>query len=265
MYLALEQQLSLFRELVKDEPLNAQIVGKNILIHNPSDYSLFLEYFKFCLNTAKSIQDESICDFLLKEAESSLQRFSESCIVDAAMLQNIRNCSTDYLKTVDEIAERNKKRIISENRVKLKKLEDACKILLKKGKKDDILTYITSIDSQIEKELMSDKDKEKYDELSQKVSDFISEDMLKKQRVKSLEALNSFKKAFDEFNANSKYKKEEQELCELLKKYLLGYAVTTLDSEVTIYYNYVYNFIFGKVRDELKYKMVEWAIECQKK
>ena len=33
MYLALEQQLSLFRELVKDEPLNAQIVGKNILIH----------------------------------------------------------------------------------------------------------------------------------------------------------------------------------------------------------------------------------------
>mgnify|MGYP003448562056 FL=1 len=58
-----------------------------------------------------------------------------------------------------------------------------------------------------------------------------------------------------------KYKKEEAELDLLLRTRLFKYNLSNLDQEVVTYYNFVYNHIFSKVKDDFKFKMVEWAIK----
>ena len=256
--------LLLFRELAKEEPLKAQIVGKNILYNNPKNEAIFEEYFIFCLKNAEEIDDENICKFFLKEAEQSLQDYSQQCDMTSETLEKIIVHSNNYSSTVDRISNKNRDHIIANNKKLLKDLQNLLEKLEDGNNLEGILNDLKVLDSMLDKDLFDEKEKEIYKSTSTKIADLISAKMKEEQNRIAKEALDSFKICFDEFCNDKKYKKDEEKLLTLVGSYLFNYDINTLPPEVIMFHNYVRDYIFNNVREELKYKLVKCSIECKK-
>lgn len=154
------------------------------------------------------------------------------------------------------------KKIVYDNNAKLiKEINDLYHSLQQNGKSDSVISKITELDSMIVKEAFDQKMKNAYSRLSHDISSFITQSINTDKKNNSLSALQKYKEAFDMFNEDKKYKKEEAELDLLLRTRLFKYNLSNLDQEVVTYYNFVYNHIFSKVKDDFKFKMVEWAIK----
>lgn len=256
--------LLLFRELAKEDPLKAQIVGKNILYNNPKNEAIFEEYFMFCLKNAESVDDDNICKFLLKEAEQSLQDYSQLCDMNPDTLEKIIVHSNNYSSTVERISNKNRDHIIANNKKLLNDLQNLLKKLEEGNNLDELLNDLKVLDSMLDKELFDEEENEIYKSTSTKIADLISVQMKDKQKRIAKEALDSFKFCFDDFCKDKKYKKDEEKLLSLVRSHLFNYDINTLPPEVIMFYNYVRDYIFNNVRDELKYKLVKCSIECNK-
>ena len=162
---------------------------------------------------------------------------------------------------LSEISKNNQKNVYDNNAKLITEINDLYLSLQQNGKSDSVISKITELDSMIVKEAFDQKMKNEYSRLSHDISSFITQSIYTEKKNQSLSALQKYKEAFDMFNEDKKYKKEEAELDLLLRTRLFKYNLSNLDQEVVTYYNFVYNHIFSKVKDDFKFKMVEWAIK----
>ena len=255
------KSIELYNALKKTDVLKAQVVGKNIFSKEIKNQDFFLDYFNFLLLSAVNSDDAEVCDYMLKEAESALQSYSEACEMSKDTLDSIYDCNKWMQDAVRQISKNNQKIVFDNNARLIKEINDLYHSLQQNGKSDSVISKITELDSMIVKEAFDQKMKNEYSRLSLDISSFITQSINTEKKNKSLSALQEFKKAFDMFNEDKKYKKEEAELDFLLRTKLFKYNLSILDQEVVTYYNFVYNHIFSKVKDDFKFKMVEWAIK----
>lgn len=252
----------LFATLLKDEPLKAQVVGKNIITNFPEDFDFIEQYLSFCIENIDS-QDIEISQFFISESESTLQFYSEICNMTEESLNKIDSYSASISKRKELLFQKKEKY----NDGILIKIEKALEHLNigKKSQRGDAMKKIKELDSNLQKEYFSESQTICYNNLSDKISQSISK-MAKLSAIEqNRKALSSYKEALEMFNAESKYKKDPSLLKTLIKTHFCLYDTNSLDSEVNMYYNYVYNYIFSKVNDEMKYYLVEVTINSKKR
>lgn len=252
----MEDVKSLFLELQKSNPIKAQIVGRNLFLKSPSDSSSYELYSDFCLNYVNGENNDlSFRHFLLQEVKEATSLFCDQCEITKDNLNLIDRISERYVLG-GSLLERNERSFyIAQNKNLLDTLKDQITREFSKSP-DSALKEITQLDEKLEKDLFTDSQEKEYKELTDLLSEKVKKNMELKDRKANQDALHCYKKAFDLFNSDNKYKKEQESLA-VLGTYLNKYEVQKLSSSVQLYYNYVVSFIFSKLDDDMKYRFVE--------
>jgi len=252
----------LFETLSVKSPEQAQIVGRNILSQNPHDVDFAEHYLCFCIENIVS-HSKSVSDFFVDESERVLQHISEVCEMTEDNLEKISfysNKITDREQEADDVITRE---VSIENNQNIQSIEKEYEKLRYAKEKKPQLDEIDRLDSLLVKDMFTDVQQASYDAVIAKITQLVADKAKQDAKERNQKALNAFKTAFETFNSDSAYKKKAPQLETLVKKYLCEYDINTLAPEVVMYYNYVYNYIFSKLKDELKYKMVEFTIQTK--
>lgn len=253
--------ICLFRDFAKKDPLKAQIVGKNILCNNPQDENFFEEYVKFCLTSAKEENDENICRFLLNEAEQAIQDFCHFCKINPVVLEKITSLSREYTSVIEDITNKNINQIKENNKKLLFELESIFIKLESQNKWEETIKELKELDTKFEKDQFEKEQKDLYNSYSSKISDLISKRMKEKEKCTAMHALDDFKKCYESFRNDKKMKKEEDKLMPLLTNLLFKHDINSMPPDVVLYFNYVRDYIFSNLNEDLKYKFVKCSIE----
>ena len=253
--------IQMFRDLAKEDPLKAQIVGKNLLCNNPQDEAIFEEYVMFCLSNAKLTDDESICRFLLTEAEHAIQDYCQLCKINPAIFEKITSISGEYSSTVEFISEKNLNQIRENNKTLLSELEGLYKRLKDRYNWDETIKELKELDSKFDKDQFEKEEMDLYNSYSTKIADLISAQMKEKQKEDAMTALKDFQKCYEDFCNDKKMRKEEDKLLPLISNCLFKYDINSLPPDVVLYYNYVRDYIFNNIKDDLKFKFVKCSID----
>lgn len=134
---------------------------------------------------------------------------------------------------------------------------------------DAILVKIGKIDSEIDKDALTEEQNNVYEALTKDHTELIGSKMRQLEYKKNIDynkkAAEAFASAFERFRKDEgKYKKQTQ-LFTLASKTLFAYDASRLFNETLIYYNHVYSYIFSKLDDDGKFALPRYSIECERK
>lgn len=134
---------------------------------------------------------------------------------------------------------------------------------------DAILVKIGKIDSEIDKDALTEEQNNVYEALTKDHTELIGSKMRQLEYKKNIDynkkAAEAFASAFERFRKDEgKYKKQTQ-LFTLASKTLFAYDASRLFNETLIYYNHVYSYIFSKLDDDGKFALTRYSIECERK
>ena len=134
---------------------------------------------------------------------------------------------------------------------------------------DAILVKIGKIDSEIDKDALTEEQNNVYEALTKDHTELIGSKMRQLEYKKNIDynkkAAEAFASAFERFRKDEgKYKKQTQ-LFTLASKTLFAYDASRLFNETLIYYNHVYSYIFSKLDDDGKFALTRYPIECERK
>lgn len=258
---------------------DAHLVGKNLLNQHPSNESFFLSYFDFLCRLAEYPITTDERKFYANEADITLAYFSENVAITEITLQLIKECKTqletiikNILETENTLVQSALKEVQTKNAVELNNLVDLKgKLFLatKKSEFDSMLHSVQKCEISIEKNYLTQEQKELYDTLTSEYSSIVNEKLIELERTENVaynkSAVNNFKLVFDSFQSNEvKYKENQSQLYSLVSESLFGYDATRLFNETLIYYNHVYSYIFNKLDDDGKYRLTQFSIDCEK-
>ncbi len=260
----------LFVTYQKEDVAKAQIIAKNIFCKDPGDIKVFNSYFSFCTGviTKKGLYSIETYQFFFSEAELALKIFSEKCDISETILKTIDNCNEILQKKatiINALANDLQNKLELEAKSKNDQiLSDLC------GKINQLQNYYTerlvdeiaSLDNLLDKDLLSKAQIKNYNANSEKLSDIISKRLKKENAKYNSKALLSFKEGMELFINDSSFKKEKERdrLKNLLIDKLFSFSQEKLFPETLNYYNFVYQFIFGKLDNDGKLFMTECAI-----
>lgn len=272
---------SYFKKLLSEQKIwNAQIVGKNLFCDNPSDIKVFSTYFDFCIEQAIGQDDLDSCSFFLNEADLAFSLFCERCDMSEALLDTIDASRSHLLKARDNVNNKFQKeteskviRLTQKNESTILELEKVAEKLRGTSKQEDfdtIINRVSGLENALDKSSFTPQQQEKYNTITRAFSELVTEKMKEFQHQKdvdyNLKAVKVFKEVYDTFKKEEKkYKKGENDFKDLIANSLCGFDGTRLFSETSMYYNFVYSYIFNTVGDELKNKMTEFAITSNRK
>lgn len=188
------KSIELYKDLKSTDVLKAQVVGKNIFSKEIKNQDFFLDYFDFLLQSAVNSDDAEVCDYMLKEAQSALQSYSEACEMSNDKLDFIYDCNGKMQKTVRQISKNNQKIVYDNNAKLIKEINDLYHSLQQNGKSDSVISKITELDSMIVKEAFDQKMKNAYSRLSHDISSFITQSINTDKKNNSLSALQNIKR-----------------------------------------------------------------------
>ena len=271
--------MELFDKLKGTNIWDAQIVGKNHFCKYPSDKESFVTYFDFCVKVAGYPVEIETRSLFLSEAELALNVFSEKVDITEeilSLIQEKRKELVDASSAINEAIANNDKEAF-DNQVKanicaltkLASLRDRLLSVNTQEAFDTVLSEIAIADNSLDKSIFTNDQAAIYDNMTRGYSDLVSKKMAELAHNEDVEynkkAAQAFRQAFTMFKADGdKYKKHDNNLYELVAKYLFAYDAKRLFSETLIYYNYVYSFIFNKLDDDGKYRFTQFSFDTPK-
>lgn len=271
--------MELFDSLKDTNMWDAQIVGKNQFCKYPDNQECFTTYFDFCIKVAGYPVEVETRSFFLSEAELALNVFSEKVDITEEILSLIQEKRNELVKATSEvndvIAENNKAifdnqvKINTDNLTKLATLREELLSVKAKETFEKVLGEIAITDNSLDKSIFTEKQAAIYESMTHGYSELVSKKMAELAHDEDVkynkEAAQAFKKAFTLFKRDeSKYKNHDNNLCELVAKYLFAYDAKRLFSETLIYYNHVYSYIFNKLDDNGKYRFTQFSFDTPK-
>lgn len=272
--------MELFDKLKSNDCIwDAQIVGKNQFCKHPESLEYFTAYFDFCIKISGYPVEIESRSFFLSEAELALNVFSERVDMMEDVLTLIQEKRKDLIQAssmINEAISKNEADIyeirVKANTDALTKLASLRDDLFTINDQDDfekILGEIALVDSSLDKTIFTKEQTLTYESLTRGYSEQVSRKMAElahNEDVKyNKEATQAFREAFTLFKKDeSKYKGHENNLYELVAKYLFAYDAKRLFSETLIYYNYVYSYIFNKLDDDGKYRFTQFSFDTPK-
>lgn len=271
--------MELFDKIKDTNIWDAQIVGKNLFCKHPENTEYFVAYFDFCIKVAGYPIEINTRSFFLSEAELALNVFSEKVDVTEEILSLIQEKREDLVKASSSINEEIAKndKAVYDNQVKantdaltrLAFLRDELLSVKTQETFETVLSEIAIADNALDKSIFTDNQVSIYESLTRGYSDLVSKKMAELAHDEDVkynkEAAQAFKKAYTLFKADeSRYKGHDNNLYELVARYLFAYDAKRLFSETLIYYNYVYSYIFNKLDDDGKYRFTQFSFDTPK-
>lgn len=256
----------------------ALLIGQNMLNKNPTDDRAFDAYFEFLCTLAESLSIPSERKSLTERADILLAFYSENAVLSDEIIAKIAgnkerlSAIFDTILQAEEIlAHETLKKISDSNEALLQRLISIENELLKAKTQeqfDEVLTKVSKIELEINKEALSDKQTVIYDKLTKNFTESISKKMLELERNRNIEynkqAVEAFAEAFKRFKGDeSKYKSHNQ-LFGLVADSLFAYDASRMFNETLIYYNHVYSYIFSKLDDDGKLALTRYSVDCEK-
>lgn len=274
----------LFEKLKGTNPLDAQVIGKNLFCKEPSNIDVFNEYFTFCLEIAAYPIELDVRVMFANEAELALNVFSEKAEIDDnvfSLIQEKRSHLASILKSLNneiqqeqaEIQKEEEKELEEHNRKilsQLAKKKDKLYKIKTQSDFDNILSEISTLENRLTKEAFNDIQTAQYESLTKDFSVLVSQVMADISHKADVEynkkAADSFLKAYRLFKGDKekKYKESDSHLYELVSKYLFNYDARRLFNETLIYYNHVYSYIFNSLDDDGKFNLTRYSFDTPK-
>ena len=257
----------------------ALLTGRNMVNRNPKDEETFLAYFSYLCTLAESLPSLKDRENFAEQANMALAFFAENVeLTDKTVNDIIANQQRldtiwDAIESVHkEKMEANQAKVESYNSeclTKLYKLKDQLQRIFSQEEFDKVLAQIAEIDSEIDKEALSEGQQKIYETLTKEHTDLISEKMREMEHKKNVEynknAADSFARAFRQFRSDESKYKGQTHLFSLVSSTLFAYDASRLFNETLIYYNHVYSYIFSKLDDDGKLALTRYSIECERK
>ena len=271
--------MELFNALKDTNFWDAQIVGKNLFCKYPDSAEYFTAYFDFCIKVAGYPVEVETCSFFLSEAELALNVFSEKVDMTEESLSFIQGKRAELIKVsskVNEVIAKNDRAAYDQQvkantdaLTKLATLRDELLSVRTQEAFEATLSAIAVADNSLDKSIFTDNQASIYESLTRGYSELVSKKMAELAHDEDVkynkEAAQAFKKAFTLFKADEgRYKNHDNNLYELVAKYLFAYDARRLFSETLIYYNHVYSYIFNKLDDDAKYRFTQFSFDTPK-
>lgn len=262
-----------FRYKKAGDSKRALLVGQNMVNHNPANKDWFEAYFDYLIFLAQN-DDIIVAKSFLQQAAGVLAFFSESTEIDESIVEFIINKEDDLNRIAEVLRKQqediNRKAIRQEvtyHNDALELLEQLLEKIEKCESSVDFNKYVDNlgkVDQSINRDRLSERQEEKYVELTQKSSNIVSSKMTYFENIKNREynisAIEAYSKVFNMFK-NGKMIDEHKEAI----KALFMFDASKLYNETLVYYNHVYNYILSKLSDEEKFTLTKYAIMCEKK
>lgn len=246
------------------------LIGQNIFNKKPNDSFFFYKYFEMLMDCCDLRRD----DALITYTANVISVFSEKCELDSNTIKYIRECENrvnnlikdSRLKLEVEVREKAKKKILENDNIisLIANLVDKLEKVTNEQEYSNILEDMTKLDAQLDENDLIDRQKNTYTFLTKKSSNIIEEKMQYFSRKKNiqynLDAIKSYEKVFNYLKTGV----NEGYSINTLKE-MFEYEPSRLFNETIVYYNYVYNYLLGKLSDDDKYALTKLAIACEKK
>ncbi len=252
---------------------NAYIVIKNLFNKNVGDKNVFKEFIDLNLYLAMESKDVEQRKMYANEAIEGLTLFSENTDLNEEILNFINDVQKKINDVCTEIDNDENKlyeeanRIIEEDNEKYlneidEKIDELNENISEDEKFESLLLEISKIDEGINKDFLNEEQGIKYGELINKLTEIQNKKMINDNKI----AIYRYRGVLKDFKLNEK-KYIMYENVYTLKNVIL-YRLFSMNKynlfeETSMYYNYVYQYIFSKVDDETKYKMTEWLVESR--
>lgn len=250
----------------------ALIIGQNLFAHTPGDKDVFSAFYSVLWSVTSSTENSEEKMRYFQQLSSALAAFSEATTIDDAAVEYIKSKEDSLKLLYGDIQEcrLNEERTLVKGKV-LK--NDEClqavhgiisKIAAASNKRDfdSLLQQIQQIDSDIDKDYLTDRQKKEYDSATQECSKLVDEKVRKFEHDKNseynLKALEAYEKVFKYFKEN-KVSGDHKEII----RGLFEFDTTRLFNETLTYYNHVYSYVLSKLNDEEKFVLTKAAIHCE--
>jgi hypothetical protein len=261
---------------------------KNCFYRHSKCRSAFSSFFSFCVEKAYDSQELEVMQNLATDAELALQIYSEKTWLwkrdinlieqNRLLLNNLYENIDVLLKKQQAYEEQLQQEILYNETIIRQKDND--EVLLKvKGLQNKIetitsfeelnkhITELDNLEALLDKDNFTPKQSELYRQLSSSYTELTSEKMRLLQHQKDIE-YNAYvaricKKSFDEFKENTrKYKNVDENFKAVFNEF---YAIdnSRLSLETQMFYSHVYSFIFSKLSDDEKFKLVSFVLEIK--
>lgn len=272
--------LNLFEEYKNAGKISeALLVGRNLFNHNPENEAIFSAYFEYLCLLAETLPSIADKEAFAEQARIALAFYSENATLTNDVMDRIsaqqQRINTILVELEQAKAEREKAEratVEAHNSACLKKLlilKDTLQSADTQESFDAILVKIGKIDSEIDKDALTEEQNNVYEALTKDHTELIGSKMRQLEYKKNIDynkkAAEAFASAFERFRKDEgKYKKQTQ-LFTLASKTLFAYDASRLFNETLIYYNHVYSYIFSKLDDDGKFALTRYSIECERK
>lgn len=274
---------------MKTDLFTEQLMLKNNFYRHSKCRSAFCKFFLYCIEKAQNSQEPEIMQNFATDAELAFQVYSEKAWLwkkDLEILGEYRQSLNELYRKIDDLSIKKQEELeqiqnkITEDEIKsrqqnndvvLKQIKDLQKKIKGISTFDELnefVTHLENLELLLDKDIFTPEQSESYRSISNKYSELTSE----KMRAFQLEADVKYnthvaeicKKSFDEFKENAKkYKVIDDNF-----KAVFG-AFYTVESnrlfvETQMLYSNVYSYIFSKLSDDEKFKLVSFALEIKK-
>lgn len=247
----------------------ALIIGQNLSARNSGDPEVFKAYTSVLesVMNAEGTSDGKMRYF--QQLSSALAAFSESVVMDDAMVRFVMSQEDRLGKLFDGIQQLRKqeerefvKKKIMANDDILAKLPGAMESLRKAADRasfDAVLQQVQQYDAAIDKSYLTDRQKDVYDSATRQCSKIVNVKLRAFQRAADIEyneqALAAYERVFRYFK-DGKVPDDHKAVI----SGLFGFDPGRLFNETLTYYNHVYAYVLNKLDDEGKFRLTKAAI-----
>lgn len=261
----------------------AHLVIKNIYNKDIGNKVVLEKYINFLLDNAKKQKGYENKIAYIQEAETVLVYWAENAILDDASMDffstyKIRIYSLfDEIKELDMIERRNTyeekiKKIKKENTELLAKLSKKRADLISTKTEEEfekILAEVKNLEEHLKIEFLTDRQQKDYENLTKGYTSDIGAKAAYFERNRNKEynqrAVFHFNYAFQVFiKSEDQYVRDIGLLKGLMDNWLFKYDASKLYSEVIVYYNYIYSYIFNKLDDNGKFEITKLSVNSSK-
>lgn len=250
----------------------ALIIGQNLFARNSGNPEIFKAYVDVVesVMNAEDTSDGKIRYF--QQLSAALTVFSETVSIDDSAVEFIMSQEDRLAKMLDGIQQIRKQeerefvkqKIVANDDIlsKLPASMDKLKTVADKTVFDTVLQQIQQYDSEIDKDYLTDRQREVYEAVTRQCSKIVDIKLRAFQRMADAEynerALDAYERVYQYFKSG-KVPNDHKEVI----SGLFGFDAGKLFNETLTYYNHVYAYVLSKLDDDGKFRLTKAAIRSE--
>ena len=250
----------------------ALIIGQNLFARNSGNPEIFKAYVDVLESVMKAEDTSDGKIRYFQQLSAALTMFSDTVSMDDSVVEFIKSQEDRFAKMLDGIQQLRKQeerefikqKIVANDGIlsKLPAATDALKTAADKTSFDMVLQQIQQYDSEIDKDYLTDRQKEVYDALTRQCSKIVDIKLRTFQRMADAEynerALEAYERVYQYFKSG-KVPDDHKEVI----SGLFGFDAGKLFNETLTYYNHVYAYVLSKLDDDGKFRLTKAAIRSE--